>query len=63
MSKHKIVSKIYKELKKVNEDIDQRILEGRSYRKEARYHRSLLSQLNHVSRSPFMKSLRFISLL
>lgn len=48
MSKNKIVSTIQKELARVNETIDMKILKGESYRREARKHKALLSQLKHV---------------
>lgn len=48
MSKQQIATTIKKELEKVNEEIDMRILRGEPYRRQARQHRALLSQLRHV---------------
>lgn len=48
MSKYKIVTTIQKELAKINERIDMKILRGESYRQEARQHKALLSQLKHA---------------
>lgn len=48
MSKQKIVSTIQKELERVNETIDMKILKGQPYRREARQHKVLLSQLKHA---------------
>jgi hypothetical protein len=48
MSKYKIVSTIQRELEKINERIDMKILQGQSYRKEAKQHKVLMSQLRHA---------------
>lgn len=38
-------------IRELNRKIDSKILRGRSYRKEAREHRALLSQLKYVGTS------------
>jgi len=48
MSKQKMVTTIQKELERVNETIDMKILRGEAYRMEARRHKALLSQLRQV---------------
>lgn len=43
MSKYTLATKVSRELKKINREIDLKILRGESYRREARRHKSLLS--------------------
>jgi hypothetical protein len=45
MSKHQIVRELRREIKKINEQIDMHIIQGLSYREEARRHKFLVSQL------------------
>jgi hypothetical protein len=45
MSKHQIVRELRREIRKVNEKIDLRIIQGMSYREESRRHKFLVSQL------------------
>lgn len=49
MSKNKILTTIQRELGRINEQIDMKILKGEPYRREARQHKLLLSQLRHAS--------------
>jgi hypothetical protein len=53
MSKYNVASALQKELRKINQEIDQKIISGRSYYREARRHKSLLSQLSRVRRGSF----------
>ncbi len=49
MSKAKTVQIIRAEIKRLNEDIDMKIIRGLSYRNEARRHKSLISQLARLT--------------
>jgi len=63
MSKFKIISLLSSELAKLNQEIDLKIIKGLSYEKEARRHRTLLSQLKRLQRESFWsKSLQYLSL-
>lgn len=44
MSKMKIATKVRKEIKKLNREIDLKIIKGLPYKAEARRHRFLISQ-------------------
>jgi len=46
MSQHQYVKHINKELRRINEIIDFKILHGLSYREETRKHKELLNQMN-----------------
>ena len=48
MSKNKIVTTIQKELARVNEQIDMKIITGRSYKKDSLRHKYLLAQLRAI---------------
>jgi len=62
MSTYKMIHTIQSELRKVNEVIDQKILEGKSYVRESRRHKLLLSQLKHAgNRESYAR--RFLSLI
>jgi hypothetical protein len=50
MSKMTMVFSINKELRKINDQIDRKIVKGESYDREARRHRELRSQLRQVER-------------
>jgi hypothetical protein len=53
-----------KKIIELNRKIDQKILTGRSYQKEARQHRMLLLRLkNSASRNFFSPSFSFLSFL
>jgi hypothetical protein len=64
MSRHQTIKIIRRELDKVNQDIDLKIIKGLSYVKEARRYRFLMSQLRHIApyRSWFKRSFGFIAL-
>lgn len=50
MSKYELLKTVKKELRELNWRIDMKILRGLSYREEARRHRILLRQLEHLRR-------------
>jgi hypothetical protein len=50
MTQHKYVKEMERELKKVNEIIDFKILHGFGYREETRIHKKLLNQLSSFRR-------------
>ena len=50
MNKKTVFKEINKEIKKLNDSIDRKILKGRSYKKEARRHRELLVVMRSISR-------------
>ncbi|MEY2664720.1 MAG: hypothetical protein RIT04_528 [Candidatus Parcubacteria bacterium] len=49
MSKTKTIQMIRAEIKRLNEEIDMKIIRGISYRGEARRHKSLMSQLARLT--------------
>lgn len=54
MSRNQLIRTIRKEIRDLNWVIDMKIVKGMSYRREARRHKLLLMQLNHLSKkSPF----------
>jgi hypothetical protein len=50
MTKHKTIITINKEINKINEEIDMKILQGLAYRVEARRHKMLLDKLRREAR-------------
>lgn len=50
MTQHKYIKEMERELKKVNEIIDFKILHGFGYREETRIHKKLLNQLSSLRR-------------
>lgn len=50
MTKHKTIITINKEINKINEEIDMKILQGLAYRVEARRHKILLEKLRRDTR-------------
>jgi hypothetical protein len=50
MSKHTFIKELRKELNRVNEEIDMRIIKGYSYRTLAKRHKYLVDKLNSVTR-------------
>ncbi len=50
MTKHKIITTINKEINKINDEIDMKILQGLAYRAEARRHKMLLNKLRSEAR-------------
>jgi len=65
MSTSKLVSTIEKELKRLNDIIDGKIIEGLSYRKESQRHKFLTSQLVNLKRVSgdgwFARSVSFVN--
>ncbi len=59
MSKYQLLSTISKELKKINSEIDFRIVRGMPYEREARIHKTLISQMNKVRTGSFRSALGF----
>jgi hypothetical protein len=58
MSKFKLARKVKKEIKKLNNEIDLKIIKGLPYKAEARRHRFLTSQFymfNHANKIGFFK--------
>ena len=60
MSKYQILSTIHKELKKVNNEIDYKILRGVAYNREARIHKALLAQMEKIRNQSFRGGLGFL---
>ena len=51
-----------KEIAKVNETIDRKIVRGAAYARESAYHKMLLKELRESTRSHFLaRSLRMVS--
>ena len=63
MSSHTFKKAIERELQKLNEEIDNKIVKGLSYVRESRRHKALLRQLNSFQRhsSLFQKSFNLIT--
>lgn len=54
MSKTQTTKAINQELVKLNTIIDQKIIRGLAYSREAHRHKTLLSQLSHLQRSGWL---------
>jgi hypothetical protein len=50
MSKYRLSKIVQAEINKLNQEIDLKIIRGQSYKKEARRHKFLLSQLDGINR-------------
>jgi len=50
MTQHKYIKEMERELRKVNEIIDFKILHGFGYREETRIHKKLLNQISSFRR-------------
>ena len=50
MSKEKLVKTISREIAQINETIDMKVIQGVSYKQEAKRHKLLISMLADVSR-------------
>lgn len=48
MSKHTLTKEIQREIARLNDTIDRKIVRGKSYRNEARRHKTLLSELQRL---------------
>jgi hypothetical protein len=51
MSKHQALRAIKNEIKRLNHEIDLRIIKGLSYKEQSRRHKYLMAQLNQLGRS------------
>lgn len=58
MSKIKLVYNVQKEIKKLNNAIDLKIIKGLPYKAEARRHKFLMSQFNSFERQPSLSILK-----
>jgi hypothetical protein len=58
MNKKTVFKEIHKELQKLNNRIDQKIIQGCTYNVEARRHKQLLSMLQRISREEHKKAVR-----
>ncbi len=65
MSKYKLAYNVQKEIKRLNHEIDLKIIRGLPYRAEARRHRFLMSQFNSFEKRPsisiFQKTLHIFA--
>ncbi len=52
MSKYKLAYNVQREIKRLNNTIDLKIIKGLPYKAEARRHRFLMSQFNNFERQP-----------
>ena len=52
MRKYKFVKNLRREISRVNEEIDKRIIRGYSYKELAKKHKVLISKLNSANRFP-----------
>ncbi len=57
MSQKQYLKMLEREIHKINQEIDFKILRGENYRKEARDHKLLLKKVRYNSRRSFFKSL------
>lgn len=57
MSKSETKNFLTGEIMRVNREIDRKVLTGQSYRREAHYHRQLVTRLNHLSQQSFFGKL------
>ncbi len=65
MSKHQIIKSLRSEIKKINYVIDEKIIQGVPYSREARRHKFLISQLNRLappSTNWFARSISFAAM-
>jgi len=63
MSKQQAIKEIRREIDRVNQEIDLKIIKGVPYAREARRHKFLMSQLSRLSpsRSWFNRTFNFAS--
>ena len=57
MSQKQYLKMLEREIQKINQQIDLKILRGESYSKEARDHRLLLKKVRYNTRKSFFKNL------
>lgn len=55
MSQTQYLKMLEKEIQKINEKIDLKILQGQEYKKEARNHKLLLRKIRYHTRQNFMQ--------
>jgi hypothetical protein len=61
MSKSELKSELKTEINKVNKVIDQKIVRGLPYTREARYHKNLLQRLSIIrQKSLLARSMRYV---
>ncbi len=61
MTKMGLMYMINKELRKINQEIDKKIVKGSSYDREARRHRDLVKKLRRMeSEAAFARTLAFL---
>ena len=58
MSKNILIKELQKELSKLNDLIDLKIIRGLSYKKEAKRHKFLLNQLNALNGRPKVRIIK-----
>lgn len=62
MSKLELMSSIKGEIRKVNRTIDEKIMRGLPYAREAHYHKVLTARLSLMNRTRFLaRSMRMVS--
>jgi hypothetical protein len=54
MSKHQVKTTLKREIKRVNQEIDERIIKGMPYSQQARHHKILLARLGLLNRSTLL---------
>ena len=57
MSQKQYLKMLEREIQKINQEIDLKILRGESYSKEARDHKLLLKKVRYNTRKSFFKNL------
>ncbi len=61
MTKMGLIYMINKELRKINQEIDKKIVKGSSYEREARRHKDLVKKLRRMeSEAAFARTLAFL---
>jgi len=58
MSQKQYLKMLEKEIKKVNRKIDEKIMRGEEYRKEARDHKLMLRRMRYFTRQNFFRNLK-----
>lgn len=53
MTQNQYRNNLEREIKKLNERIDDLIMDGRNYAREARKHKELLKKVRRLEKSPF----------
>jgi tartrate dehydratase beta subunit/fumarate hydratase class I family protein len=53
MTQNQYRTTLQREIKKLNEQIDDLILSGRAYTREARRHKDLIKKMRRIEKSPF----------